>query len=78
MAKKKKHSRVEIASKLAQANDLATQGKLQRKRNRAHAGCECHDPAPVAQGAAGALARISGDPRGGSIQSAARRGRPNC
>jgi hypothetical protein len=31
MAKKKKHSRVEIASKLAQANDLATQGKLQAK-----------------------------------------------
>ena len=29
MAKKKKHSRVEIASKLAQANNLATQGKLQ-------------------------------------------------
>jgi putative transposase len=29
MAKKKMHSRVEIASKLAQANDLATQGKLQ-------------------------------------------------
>ena len=29
IAKKKKHSRVEIASKLAQANDLATQGKLQ-------------------------------------------------
>jgi hypothetical protein len=29
MAKKKKHSRVEIASKLAQANDLAAQGKLQ-------------------------------------------------
>jgi transposase len=29
MAKRKKHSRVEIASKLAQANDLATQGKLQ-------------------------------------------------
>ncbi len=29
MAKKKTHSRVEIASKLAQANDLATQGKLQ-------------------------------------------------
>ena len=29
MAKKKKHSRAEIASKLAQANDLATQGKLQ-------------------------------------------------
>ena len=29
MAKKKRHSRVEIASKLAQANDLATQGKLQ-------------------------------------------------
>src|SRR5262247_4516764 len=29
MVKKKRHSRVEIASKLAQANDLATQGKLQ-------------------------------------------------
>ena len=29
MTKKKRHSRVEIASKLAQANDLATQGKLQ-------------------------------------------------
>ena len=29
MAKKKRHSKVEIASKLAQANDLATQGKLQ-------------------------------------------------
>ena len=29
MAQKKRHSRVEIASKLAQANDLATQGKLQ-------------------------------------------------
>ena len=29
MAKKKRHSRVEIASKLEQANDLATQGKLQ-------------------------------------------------
>jgi putative transposase len=31
MAKKKRHSRVEIAMKLAQANDLATQGKLQRE-----------------------------------------------
>jgi hypothetical protein len=29
MAKKKKHSKVEIATKLAHANDLATQGKLQ-------------------------------------------------
>src|SRR5215831_18347932 len=29
MAKKKRHSRVEIATKLEQANDLATQGKLQ-------------------------------------------------
>src|SRR3954453_9583813 len=29
MSKKKKHSRAEIASKLARANDLATQGKLQ-------------------------------------------------
>jgi putative transposase len=29
VAKKKRHSRMEIAAKLAQANDLATQGKLQ-------------------------------------------------
>src|SRR5215510_13218535 len=29
MAKKKRHSKVEIATKLAQANDLAAQGKLQ-------------------------------------------------
>jgi transposase-like protein len=29
MAKKKRHSRVEIAMKLAQANELVTQGKLQ-------------------------------------------------
>jgi putative transposase len=29
MAKKKRHSRVEIATKLAQANGLAAQGKLQ-------------------------------------------------
>jgi transposase-like protein len=29
MAKKKRHSRLEIATKLAEANDLATQGKLQ-------------------------------------------------
>ena len=35
MAKKKRHSRVEIASKLAQANDLATQGKQQSEIARA-------------------------------------------
>jgi putative transposase len=29
MAKMKRHSKVEIASKLAQANDLMTQGKMQ-------------------------------------------------
>jgi len=29
MAKKKRHSRAEIATKLAQANELMTQGKLQ-------------------------------------------------
>ena len=29
MAKKRRHSRAEIATKLAQANGLATQGKLQ-------------------------------------------------
>src|SRR5262249_52119910 len=35
MAKKKRHSRVEIATKLTQANDLATQGKLQSEIARA-------------------------------------------
>jgi putative transposase len=29
--KKKRHSRVEIATKLAEANDLATQGKLRKE-----------------------------------------------
>ena len=31
MAKKKRHSRMEIATKLAQATDLATQGRSQRE-----------------------------------------------
>jgi len=35
MAKWKRHSRAEIASKLAQANGLATQGKLQSEIARA-------------------------------------------
>ena len=35
MAKKKRHSRVEIATKLAQANELATQGKPQSEIARA-------------------------------------------
>jgi transposase len=35
MAERKRHSRAEIASKLAQANELATQGKLQSEIARA-------------------------------------------
>ena len=35
MAKRKKHSRAEIASKVAHANELATQGKLQSEIARA-------------------------------------------
>jgi transposase-like protein len=35
MAQKRKHSRVEVATKLAQANKLATQGKLQSEIARA-------------------------------------------
>jgi putative transposase len=35
MANKKRYSRVEITTKLAQANKLATQGKLQREIARA-------------------------------------------
>jgi hypothetical protein len=34
MAKKRKHATAEIAAKLAQADELATQGKLQRARLR--------------------------------------------
>jgi len=70
MAKKKRHSRVEIASKLAQAND----SRKTAKRNCTDAWCECHDLAPVAQSAARASART----RGGSALSDAPRGRPNC
>ena len=35
MAKRKRHTRLEIATKLAQANELATQGKLQSEIARA-------------------------------------------
>jgi transposase-like protein len=35
MAKKKRHSNMEISTKLAHANDLATQGKLQSEIARA-------------------------------------------
>jgi len=35
MAKKKRHSRAEIATKLVQANEMATQGKLQSEIARA-------------------------------------------
>jgi putative transposase len=35
MAKRKRHSSMEIATKLAQANDLAMQGKLQSEIARA-------------------------------------------
>jgi hypothetical protein len=51
MAKKRRHSRPEIATKLAQANELATRGKLQSEIAR-HAWCEYHDLAPVAQSVA--------------------------
>ena len=54
MAKKKRHSRAEIATKLAEANELATQGKLQREI--------AHTLAPVAQGTGRASARVGGDP----------------
>src|SRR6516162_7456288 len=47
-------------------------------RNCAHAWCERHDLAPVAQGAAAASARICRDPRGERARSHARRGPPNC
>src|SRR5262249_22845832 len=48
MARLKRYSRVEVATKLAQANDLARQGKPQSEMART-LGCECHDLASVAQ-----------------------------
>src|SRR4051794_8054827 len=48
MLKRKGTEGAEIATKLAQANDLATQGKLQSEIARTP-WCECHDLAPVAQ-----------------------------
>jgi putative transposase len=56
MAKKKRHSRVEIATKLARANDLAMQGKLQSEIARTlgvsvmtlHRWCKApHGPQPA-------------------------------
>jgi hypothetical protein len=49
MPKRKRHSRVEIATKLAKAHKLATQGKPQS---------ECHDLAPVALRRLGLSANI--------------------
>jgi hypothetical protein len=51
MPKRKKRSRGEIARKLAQANRLARQGKLQREIART-LGVSVIDLAPVAQGSA--------------------------
>jgi len=56
MPKRRRHSRVEIATKLAQANDLATQGKLQSEIARTlgvsimtlHRWCKAlHGPKPA-------------------------------
>src|SRR6516164_2775179 len=49
MTKKRKHSKAEIAFKLAEADDLVTQGKLQSEIARARR--ERHDPASLAQAA---------------------------
>jgi putative transposase len=76
MAKTKRHSRVEIATKLARANDLATQGKLQSEIAR-RLGVSVMTLHPVAQSLAGASARIDGDRRGERARSHARH-RPNC
>ena len=51
MAKKKRHSRAEIATKLAQANEFSD-ARETAKRNCAHAWCECDDLAPMAQSVA--------------------------
>jgi hypothetical protein len=77
MVKKKRHSRAEIATKLVQANEMATQGKLQSEIARALG--YSHDFTSVAQSAAWTSARISGDdPRGERARPHARRRRPNC
>ena len=75
MAENKRHSRVEIASKLAQANDLATQGKLQSEiaRTLGVSVMTLHRW----RKAPGSRPPISGDPRGGALSDAPR-GRLNC
>ena len=69
MAKKRRHSRAEIATKLAQANELATRGKLQSEIARTlgvsmmtlHRWRKAsHEPQP-AQGVAQPGARGRGD-----------------
>src|SRR4029450_11603082 len=89
MPKRKRHSRVEIATKLAQANDLATQGKLQseiartlgvsvmtlHRWRKAPPGRERVAFARVAQGAAWASAACT---RAGSARLAAQPARQGC
>jgi hypothetical protein len=48
------------------------------KRNCAHAWCERHDLAPLAQSAAWASAYVCRNPRAGQARSNAWRGQPNC
>jgi putative transposase len=72
MVKKKRYSRVEIATKLAQANNLAMQGKAQSKIARTLG-------VSVMTLHRWRKARPGPEPaRGGSIRSDAHRGRPNC
>ena len=72
---KKKHSRVEIATKLAQANELATQGKLQSEIARI-LGVSVMTLRRWARRRL-ASARIVGDPRSERARSHARRWQSN-
>src|SRR5215813_8343187 len=72
MAKRKRHSRAEIASKLAQANDLATQGKLQSAiaRTLGVSVMTLHRWRKASQGPqpAHAVVQFNGPPRGQAIE----------
>ena len=77
MAKKKRHSKAEIASKLAQAHDLATQGKLQSDIART-LGVSVMTLHRWRKARPGPQSEFVANPGGGSARPEARRGRPNC
>src|SRR5215813_12021933 len=77
MLKRKRHSRVEMARKLAQANELASQGKLQSEIAR-RLGVSVMTLHRWRKAPPGLQRRTGGDPRSERARLHARRRRPNC